>query len=198
MLTFGAVVFVALLSSQGERGAWVATAAETWTPYIAVPIAVGFAGRRLSDTRVGLLGALASVLMVVGYYAIRPFHTGGAPISMPDILRYGALGLVTGLALAVLARAATRSPTGPWVWFLGSCLIVLTNHAVNVIYMGWGVQSVTTSSGVVYIGQSLTDALIAALAVCGFSIAVLAVAIAPGRQSARAGVPHQDGPTEAP
>jgi hypothetical protein len=187
LLTFCAVVFVTVLSSQGERGAWVATAAETWTPYVAVPIAIGFAGRRLSGTRVGLLGALASGLMVVGYYAIRPFHSGGAPISMSDILRYGALGLVTGLVLAVLARAASRSRTGPWVWFLGSCLLVLANHAVNVAYMGWGVQSVTTSSGVVYIGQSLTDSLIAALAVCGFSVAVLAVAIAPGRPSARAG-----------
>lgn len=72
LLTFCAIVFVTVLSSQGERGAWVATAAETWTPYVAVPI--GFAGRRLSNTRVALLGALASVLMVVGYYAIRPFH----------------------------------------------------------------------------------------------------------------------------
>lgn len=182
LLTFCAVAFVAVLSSQGERGAWVATAAETWTPYVAVPIAIGFAGRRLSTPRVGLLGALASVLMVVGYYAIRPFHTGGAPISMPDILRYGALGLVTGLVLAVLASAATRSRTGPWVWFLVSCLLVLANHTVNVVYMGWGVQPVTTSSGVVYIGQSLTNVLIAALAVCGFSVAVLAVAIAPGRR----------------
>lgn len=187
LLTFCAVVFVTVLSSQGERGSWVATAAETWTPYVAVPMAIGFAGHRLSTTRVGLLGALASVLMVVGYYSIRPFHNGGAPISMPDILRYGALGLVTGLVLAALASAATRSRTDPWVWFLGSCLLVLASHTVNIVYMGWGIQSVTTSSGVVYIGQSLTDVLIAALAVCGFSIAVLAVAIAPGRQSARAG-----------
>lgn len=186
-MTVYAVVFVTVLSSQGERGVWVATAAETWTPYVAVPIAIGFAGRCLSGTRVGLLGALTSVLMVVGYYAIRPFHISGAPISLPDILRYGALGLVTGLVLAMLARAATRSRTGPWVWFLGSCLLVLATHAVHVVYMGWGVQAVTTSSGVVYIGQSLTDALIAALAVCGFSITVLAVAIAPGRRSAGAG-----------
>lgn len=187
LLTFCAVVFVTVLSSQVERGAWVATAAETWTPYVAVPIAIGFAGRRLSGTRVGPLGALASVLMVVGYYAIRPFHSGGAPISVSDVLGYGALGLVTGWVLAVLARAASRSRTGAWVWFLGSCLLVLANHALNVVYMGWGVQSVTTSSGVVYVGQSLTDSLTAALAVCGFSVAVLAVAIAPGRQSARAG-----------
>lgn len=187
LLTFLAVVFVTVLSSQGERGAWVATAAETWTPYIAVPIAIGFAGRRLSRTYVGLLGALASVLMVVGYYAIRPFHTGGAPISVPDILRYGALGLFTGLVLAILASAATRSRTGPWVWLLGSCLLVLASHAVNVAYMGWGVQSVATSSGVVYIGQSLTDVLISAVAVCAFSVAVLAVAIAPGRLTGRAG-----------
>lgn len=184
---FCAVVLVTVLSSQGERGAWVATAAETWTPYVAVPIAIGFAGRHLSGTRAGLLGALASALMVVGYYAIRPFHTGGAPISAPDILSYATLGLVTGLVLAVLARAATRSRTGPWVWFLGSCLLVLASHAVNVVYMGWGVQSVTTSSGVVYIGQSLADTLIATLVVCGFSIAVLAVAIAPGLHPARAG-----------
>lgn len=187
LLMFSAVVFVTILSSQGERGLWVATAAETWTPYVAVPIAMGFAGRHLSATRAGLLGALASVLMVVGYYAVRPFHTGGAPIPMPDIYLYGALGLVTGLVLAVLARAATKSGAARWVCFLGSCLLVLVNHEVNAVEMGWGIQAVTTSSGVVYIGQSLTNTLIAALVVCGFSIAVIAVALASGRQVTWAG-----------
>lgn len=184
---FSAVAFVTILSSQGERGLWVATAAETWTPYVAVPIAMGFAGRHLSATCAGLLAALASVLMVVGYYAVRPLHTGGQPVSMPDIYRYGALGLVTGLVLAVLARAATRSGAAPWVCLLGGCLVVLVNHAVSAVEMGWGVQAVTTSSGVVSIGQSLADTLIAAVVVCGFSIAVVAVALAPGRQVTWAG-----------
>lgn len=176
LLIASAVVFVTVLSSQSERAVWVATAAETWTPYVTAPIALGFAARHLSLTRAGLLGALASVLMVVGYYTIQPFHTGRQAVEMTDIYQYGALGLVTGSALAALATFVTRRVREPSRWLLGGCFLVVLNHLVNAVYMGWEVQSVTTSSGVVIIGQDIADTLIAALVVCGFSCAMLAVA----------------------
>ncbi len=184
LLIASAVVFVTVLSSQSERAVWVATAAETWTPYVAVPIALGFAARHPSLPRVAFLGALASALMVVGYYAIQPFYTGGRAIEMTDVYLYGALGVVTGSALAALATSVTRRVREPSRWLAGSCLVVVLNHLVNAIYMGWEVQSVTTSSGVVVIGQNLADTLVAALVVCGYSCAVLAFAIARDHQAA--------------
>ncbi len=180
ILIVAGVVFCAAASFLADTALWVAAVSESWVPYVAVPFAMGLAAPKIPVVRAGLLGALSSALMVIGFYGVRPFDTGDYSISMTDIYYWGAIGLVTGWTLAAIARAlAPRVVSAPWRWLLGCCSLLALAHAADNLYTGWGVHAVTTSSGLVHIGASTTDVVVSTIVVLGFGCGAIATAIAP-------------------
>lgn len=96
--------------------------------------------------------------MVIGFYGVSPFDTGGYPMSMTEVYSWGDIGVVTGWVLAAISQfPATRVVAAPWPWTLGCCSILVVAHLAVTAYLGWVVIEVTTASGVVSIGASTAD-----------------------------------------
>lgn len=92
----------------------VETVAQSFVPYVAVPLAVGLLSRRRHPALVPVAGAAASVLLVVVFYGVTAVGSEYG-IDLFGPLFWAAVGSVTGAALGVggrvLAPIAVRWPT---------------------------------------------------------------------------------------
>ena len=196
------VVFCAVTSFLGDTSLLMGAVTQSWVPYLAVPFAVGFAAVGMTAFRAGLLGALSSVLLVTGFYAVSPFDTSGLPVSTDGIYEYAPLGIVTGFLLAALSRfLAPRVARAPGRWALACCSILTLALIASWSILGWGVHEVITSSGVVTVGESTADVIASSVIVLAFSCAVIVFAIhgLPGRSdqhllTKQSAPPQQDQP----
>jgi hypothetical protein len=75
IIVVSGVVFCAVTSFLGDTSLLLGAVTQSWVPYLAVPFAVGLAAVRTTSFRAGLLGALPSVAMVIGFYAVSPCGT---------------------------------------------------------------------------------------------------------------------------
>jgi len=192
------VVFCGLTSFLGDTSLMMGAVTQSWVPYVAVPFAMGFVAVPTTVVRAGLLGSLSSLILVVAFYAVRPFDTGGHPVDTTSILyEYGPIGLVTGFMLAALARSmATRAAAAPGRFALACCSFVTLALLASWAFLGWGAHEVVTSSGIVAVGASTADVVASSALVLAFSCAVIVFAIFGlpgliGRQS----TPEQPSPT---
>jgi len=178
VIVVSGVLFCAVTSLLGDTSLLMGAVAQSWVPYLAVPFAVGFVVVRLTVLRAGLLGALSSVAVVVGFYAVSPFDSSGLPVSSDGIYEYAPLGIVTGFMLAALSRSiASRVARAPVRWALACYLILILALTASWVILGWGVQEVTTSSGLVAIGESTADVIASSSIVLAFSCTLIAFAI---------------------
>jgi len=173
------VVFCAVTSFLGDTSLMMGAVTQSWVPYVAVPFAMGFVAFRTTVIRAGLLGALSSLILLVSFYAVRPFDTGGYPVDTPSIYyEYGPIGLVTGFLLAALARSLTpRAAAAPGRYALACCVFLTLAVIATWTFLGWGVIEVVTSSGIVVIGASTADVVASSAIVLTFSCAVIVLAI---------------------
>lgn len=180
LIVVSGVVFCSVTSFLGGTSLLMATIAQSWVPYVAVPVALGFIAVRWTAVRAGLLGALTSLILVVAFYLSGdPARTGAYSVDTDSIyFEYGPLGLVTGFLLAASSRLlAPRVARAPWRWTL-ICYSTLTLALVVSWWIfDWGIYEVPTPSGVIFIGESTADVVLSSLVVLGFAFAVLAVAI---------------------
>ena len=200
VIVVSGVLFCAVTSLLGDTSLLMGAVAQSWVPYLAVPFAVGFVAVRMTVFRAGLLGALSSVVLVIGFYAVSPFDSPGLPASTDGIYEYAPLGIVTGFMLAALSRSiASRVARAPVRWALACCSILILAQTASWVILGWGVHEVTTSSGVVAVGESTADVIASSSIVLAFSCTLIVFAIhglsrafdqhSPTKQAAR---PRQD------
>lgn len=174
------VVFCAGASFLGDTSLWMGAVAQSWVPYVAVPFAMGFIGAQLSVVRAGVLGALScSILIVAFYLAGNPARSGGYSVDVGSMVgEYGLLSLVTGFAMAAVARViAPRVAVAPWRWTMAGCSFLTLAVIVSWLVLGWGAREVTTSSGVVTTGTSTLDVVLSAAIVLAFSCGVIVFAV---------------------
>jgi hypothetical protein len=173
------MVFCAMTSFMGDASLMMAAVTQSWVPYVAVPFAMGFVAVGATPVRAGLLGALSSVMLIVAFYAVRPFDTGGYAVDTTSIYyEYGPIGVITGFTLAVLSRSTARKAAeAPALWALACCSILTLALIASWWLLGWGTHEVATSSGVVTVGASMTDVIASSAIVLAFSCAVIVFAI---------------------
>lgn len=203
VIVVSGVVFCAVTSFLGDTSLLMGAVTQSWVPYLAVPFALGFAAVRMTAFRAGLLGALSSVILVIGFYAVSHFDTFGLSVSTEGIYEYAPLGIVTGFMLAALSRSiAPRVARAPGRWALACCSILTLALIASWSILGWGVHEVATSSGVVTVGESTADVIASSAIVLAFSCALIVLAIhglprafdqhLPTKQSARPQQDHQE------
>ena len=178
VIVVAGVLFCAVTSFFGDTSLLMGAVTQSWVPYVAVPFAVGFVPLRMTVFRAGLLGALSSVAAVIGFYAVSPFDSSGLPVSTDGIYEYAPLGIVTGFLLAALSRSlASRVARAPVRWALACCSILTLALTASWVILGWGVNEVTTSSGVVVVGASTADVIASSAIVLAFSCTLIVFAI---------------------
>jgi hypothetical protein len=173
------VVFCAVTSFLGDTSLMMGAVTQSWVPYVAVPFAMGFVAVPATVVRAGLLGALSSLVLVVAFYAVSPFDTGGYSVDTTSIYHeYGPIGVVTGFMLAALARSmAPRAAAAPGRWALACCSFLTLALIASWTFLGWGAHEVSTSSGIVVVGASTADVVASSAIVLAFSCAVIVFAI---------------------
>jgi hypothetical protein len=143
-----------------------------------VPFALGLAAVRTTSFRAGLLGALPSVAMVIGFYAVSPFGTSGLPVSIDGIYEYAPLGIITGFMLAAISRSIAPTVAGGPAWrALAFCSVVTVALTASWSFLGWGVHETVTSSGVVVTGASTADVIASSAIALAFSFVVIVFAL---------------------
>ena len=178
VIVVSGVLFCAVTSFLGDTSLLMGAVTQSWVPYLAVPFAMGIAAVRMSVFRAGLLGALSSVMMVIGFYAVSPFDTSGLTVSTRGIYEYAPLGILTGFMLAALSSSmAPRFARSPGRWTLACCSILTLALIASWSMLGWGVHEVVTSSGVVAVGESTADVIASSAIVLAFSCAAIVLAI---------------------
>ncbi len=178
VIVVAGVLFGAVTSFFGDTSLLMGAVTQSWVPYVAVPFAVGFVPSRMTVFRAGLLGALSSVAVVIGFYAVSPFDSSGLPVSTDGIYEYAPLGVVTGFMLAALSRSlASRVARAQVRWALACCSILTLALTASWMIIGWGVNEVTTSSGLVVVGASTADVIASSAIVLAFSCTLIVFAI---------------------
>jgi hypothetical protein len=178
IIVVSGVVFCAVTSFLGDTSLLLGAVTQSWVPYLAVPFALGLAAVRTTSFRAGLLGALPSVAMVIGFYAVSPFGTSGLPVSIDGIYEYAPLGIITGFMLAAISRSiAPRVAGGPAWWALAFCSVVTVALTASWSFLGWGVHETVTSSGVVVTGASTADVIASSAIALAFSFVVIVFAV---------------------
>lgn len=179
LVLIAAVMFAATTSFLGDASPWAEVVGNAWMPYVAAPVAMGLVTPKRTPARAGLDGAAVSVLMITAFYIVVPFDDGyDVPIS--SVIYWGAVGILTGAVLAVAARAlVARAAALPWRLLLGSGVILTLSHLATTVYVGYGVVEVNTSSGVVHVGASTWDVVVAGIILLVFSCGLIACGLAP-------------------
>lgn len=179
VIVISGMVFCAMTSFLGDTSLMMGAVTQSWVPYVAVPFAMGFVAVGASAVRAGLLGALSSVMLVVAFYAVSPFDTGGYSVDTTSIYyEYGPIGVITGFMLAVLSRSISRKVAEAPAWWALACCSILTLALIASWWLlGWGAHEVVTSSGVISVGASTTDVIASSAIVLAFSCAVIVFAI---------------------
>jgi hypothetical protein len=169
MLIAVGTVFVAVVSFFAPERAWIEAVSESFVPNGAVPLAVGWIGPRSRVANAALLGAVASVSMVVAGYLARPLLDGPYGILWSDLFYWSSVGAASGALLATfgwwLKPRASRSLTS---WAVVACLFLALVQVGYLLYSGWGRVEVTTDSGIVAIGYSKADVVVSSLVLATF------------------------------
>lgn len=117
--------------------------------------------------------------VVAFYLAGNPARTGSYAVDTGSMVsEYGLLSLITGFAMAAVARAiASRVAVAPWRWTVACCSFLTLAVIVSWLVLGWGAQDVTTASGVVTTGTSTFDVVMSSAIVLAFSYGVIVFAV---------------------
>lgn len=177
ILIVSGAAFVAVTSFFAPERAWIEAVSESFVPYGVVPLAVGYAAQRSRVAPVALLGAGASVAMVMAFYFARPLLDPPYGVLWEPLLYWSLVGAMTGALLAVFAwwlRPRVRAHETPWA--VGAWLILAFLPVIYFAYTGWGRIDVATSSGTVTIGFSTADVIIASVVLAAFSGGVVLAA----------------------
>ncbi len=180
MLVAAGAAFTAITSFFAPERAWIEAVSEAFVPYVAVPLAVGLATQRSRVAPVALLGAAATVAMVLAFYFARPLldPSYSYGVLWEPLLYWCVIGAISGALLAVFAwwlRPGMRTHEAALA--LGTWLILALLPVIYLVYTGWGRVAVDTSSGTVTIGYSTVDVIVATVVLAAFSGGVILAAM---------------------
>ena len=178
MLIATGAAFTAIASLLAPERAWIEAVSEAFVPYGAVPLAVGFAAQRPRVLPVALLGAGATIAMVLAFYFARPIFDPPSTILWEPLLYWCVIGGISGALLAVSAwwlRPRMRAHDA--VLALGTWLLLALLPFIFLVSTGWGRIAVDTSSGIVEIGYGTADVIVAIVVLAAFSGGVILAAM---------------------
>lgn len=178
VLVAAAAVFVAVFSYVAPDAGWAEHVSQSAVPYGAVPLAVGLVEWRRSYVTVGLLGAGASTALVVAFYVITPILVDEYALLVTDAVSWTLVGVLSGVVLALVGRWVMRRMSGrPGTWGAWICVALVAAYAAETLLKGWGEVDVATSSGVVTVGYSGTDVIVASVVMMIFLGTTVLVAL---------------------
>ncbi len=187
MLIAAGAAFTAIASFFAPERAWIEAVSQAFVPFGAVPLAVGFATQRSRVAPVALLGAGASVAMVLAFYFARPLldPSYSYGVLSEALLYWCGIGAISGALLAVFAWwLRPRMRTQDAALALGIWLILALLPFIYLVSTGWGRVAVDTSSGIVTIGYSTVDVIVATVVLAAFSgVVILAAMREPSRRT---------------
>jgi len=170
ILVASGVSFAAVTSFLAPEQAWIEAVSESFVPYGAVPLAVGWAATRFRVAPVvALLGAGASAAMVMAFYFARPLLDQSYGILWSDWLYWSLVGAVSGALLSLFAWwLRPRVVANEAMWALGASLLLVLLPVIYFAAAGWGRIDVAASSGAVTIGYSTVDVIAAVIVLAAF------------------------------
>ncbi len=177
MLIASGAAFTAVTSFLAPERAWIEAVSESFLPYLVVPLAVGYAAQWSRVAPVALLGAGASIAMLMAFYFARPLLDPPYAVLWEPLLYWCVIGAISGALLAVFAWwLRPRMLAHEAVLALGTWLLLALLPLIYFADTGWGRIAVDTSSGIVTIGYSTADVIVATVVLAAFSGGVVLAA----------------------
>ncbi len=170
------VAFAGIASFFAPERAWMEAVSESFVPYGAVPLAAGWGAHHFRGALVAPIGAAASIAMVVAFYTARPALGLGYGIIWSDLIYWSLIGAASGALLARSASLLRTRARRQGVWALAGWLTLALLPVAYFAATGWGRIDVAASSGIVTIGYSTADVILAATVMAAFHGALILAA----------------------